>query len=132
MILLLGRNEKIDMAEELFSQVLEKGLKPDTRMCGEMIGAYLQAGMTEKAMEIYGSMKEWGCSPDKFTFTVLITNLERNGQQQHQQLLESLKQDCLHYVEFPDKFLQQLQQDKVRLCIRTSFVGTHIFFLFYK
>ncbi|ESW22469.1 hypothetical protein PHAVU_005G155600 [Phaseolus vulgaris] len=114
MILLLGRNEKIDMAEELFSQVLEKGLKPDTRMCGEMIGAYLQAGMTEKAMEIYGSMKEWGCSPDKFTFTVLITNLERNGQQQHQQLLESLKQDCLHYVEFPDKFLQQLQQDKPR------------------
>ncbi|XP_027925920.1 pentatricopeptide repeat-containing protein At1g62350-like [Vigna unguiculata] len=114
MILLLGRNMKIDMAEELFSQVSEKGLKPDTRMCGEMIGAYLQAGMTEKAMEIYGSMKEWGCSPDKFIFTVLITNLERNEQQQHQQLVESLKQDCFHYVEFPDKFLQQLQQDKPR------------------
>ncbi|WVY99647.1 hypothetical protein V8G54_025717 [Vigna mungo] len=114
MILLLGRNKKIDMAEELFSEVLEKGLKPDTRMCGEMIGAYLQVGMTEKAMEIYGSMKKWGCTPDKFIFTVLITNLERNGQQQHQQLVESLKQDCLRYVEFPDKFLQQLQEDKPR------------------
>ncbi|CAJ1955501.1 unnamed protein product [Sphenostylis stenocarpa] len=111
MIMLLGRNKKIDMAEELFSQVLEKGLKPDSRMCGEMIGVYLQVGMTEKAMEIYGSMKKWGCSPDKFTFTVLITNLERNGQ--HQQLLESLKQDCLDHVEFPDKFLKQLQQDKL-------------------
>ncbi|RDX76153.1 Pentatricopeptide repeat-containing protein, partial [Mucuna pruriens] len=108
MILILGRNKKSDMAEELFSQVLEKGLKPDTRMCSEMIGAYLQVGMTDKAMEIYGSMTtEWGCSPDKFTFTVLITNLQKTGQQQ---LAETLKQDCLHYVESPDKFLRQLQQ----------------------
>ncbi|TKY48302.1 Pentatricopeptide repeat-containing protein [Spatholobus suberectus] len=111
MILLLGRNKKTEMAEELFSQVLEKGLKPDTRMCSEMIGAYLQVGMTEKAMEIYGSMKAWGCSPDKFTFTILIRNLEKTGQQE---LAKTLKQDCLHYVDSPHKFLQQLQQNQAK------------------
>ena len=114
MILLLGRNKRIDMAEELFSEALEKGLKPDTRLCSEMIGAYLQLGMADKAMQIYASMKEdWACSssPDKFTFTILIRYLQKNGQHE---LAETLKQDCLHYVDSPDKFLQQLQQKQVR------------------
>lgn len=105
MILLMGRNKRTDMAEELFSQSVEKGLKPDTRMCSEMIGAYLKVGMREKAMEIYGSMKEWGCSPDKFTFTILIRNLEKTGQHE---LAQTLKQDCVRYVDSPDEFLQQL------------------------
>lgn len=108
-ILLLGRNNETRMAEEVFCQVVEKGFKPDTRICTEMIGVYLQVGMTEKAMEMYESMKEWGCSPDKFTFTVLITNLQKTGQQD---LVEKLKQDSLHYLESPDKFLRQLQQKK--------------------
>ncbi|XP_014622825.1 pentatricopeptide repeat-containing protein At3g06430, chloroplastic-like isoform X2 [Glycine soja] len=114
MILLLGRNKRIDMAEELFSEALEKGLKPDTRLCSEMIGAYLQLGMADKAMQIYASMKEdWACSssPDKFTFTILIRYLQKNGQHE---LAETLKQDCLHYVDSPDKFLQQLQQKQAR------------------
>ncbi|KAK7393012.1 hypothetical protein VNO78_21462 [Psophocarpus tetragonolobus] len=102
---LLGRNKKIEIAEKMFCQVQEMGLKPDTRVCSEMIGVYLLVDMTDKAMQIYESMKEWGCSPDKFTFTIMIKNLEKTGQQQ---LVEILKQDCVHYVESPDKFLEQL------------------------
>ncbi|XP_061365158.1 pentatricopeptide repeat-containing protein At1g62350-like [Gastrolobium bilobum] len=109
MILLLGRNKMIEEAEELFSEVVERGLKPDTRMCTEMIGAYLQVGMIDKAMEIYGSMKEnaLGCSPDKLTFTILIRNLEKNGQEE---LAATLKQECVDYVESPDKFLKEVDQ----------------------
>ncbi|KAK7325089.1 hypothetical protein VNO77_29161 [Canavalia gladiata] len=101
MIFLLGRNRRTEMAEELFSQVLQRGLKPDTRMCSEMIGAYLQVGMTEKAMQIYGSMKEWGCSPDKLTFTILISSLEKIGQLD---LAQTLKQDSVNYLDPTDKF----------------------------
>ncbi|KAK4254817.1 hypothetical protein QN277_007908 [Acacia crassicarpa] len=105
MILLLGRNRLIGKAEEVFSEVMEKGLRPDTRMYTEMIGAYIQAGMTEKAMETYALMKASGCAPDKLTFTILIRNLEKAGLQH---LAATLKDECVHYVDSPDKFLRQL------------------------
>ncbi|XP_027342439.1 protein THYLAKOID ASSEMBLY 8-like, chloroplastic [Abrus precatorius] len=111
MIQLLGRNKKTEMAEELFSEAVAKGLKPDTRICSEVIGAYLQVGMADKAMNIYGSMKEWGCSPDELTFTILIRSLEKIGQQD---LAESLKQECVHYVHLPHKFVRQIQQKHVK------------------
>ncbi|KAK7271999.1 hypothetical protein RJT34_28319 [Clitoria ternatea] len=101
MIEMLGRNKMREMAEELFAEVV-----PDTRMCSEMIGVYLKLGMTEKAMHIYGSMKEWGCAPDKLTFTILITSLQKTGQPE---LAETLKQDSVHYVDSPHNFLQQFQ-----------------------
>ncbi|XP_054813568.1 protein THYLAKOID ASSEMBLY 8-like, chloroplastic [Prosopis cineraria] len=105
MILLLGRNQLIGRAEELFSQAMENGLKPDTRMYTEMIGAYLQVGMTEKAMETYGLMKASGCAPDKLTFTILIRNLEKAGLQH---LAATLKDECVDYVDSPDKFIHEL------------------------
>lgn len=99
------------MAEELFSEIMEKGLKGDTRMYNEMIGAYLQVGMTEKAMDMYKLMKASGCAPDKLTFTILIRNLEKAGQLE---LAETLKNECADYVESPEKFIQELQQKHVR------------------
>ncbi|XP_028794377.1 pentatricopeptide repeat-containing protein At1g62350-like [Neltuma alba] len=107
MILLLGRNKEIGRAEEVFSQVMEKGLKPDTRMYTEMIGAYIQAGMTEKAMETYGLMKASGCAPDKLTFTILIRNLHKAGLQH---LAATLKDECFDYVDSPQKFIRQLHR----------------------
>ncbi|KAJ1424498.1 Tetratricopeptide-like helical domain superfamily [Sesbania bispinosa] len=123
MILLLGRNKMNDMAEELFSQVVQKGLKPDTRMFTEMIGVYLQDGNTEKAMELYNSMKASGCSPDKLTFTVLIRSLVKNGEHE---LVETLKEECVDYVESPDRFIQQLlqkQAKETRSCTEVSSSG---------
>ncbi|KAK7281464.1 hypothetical protein RIF29_09484 [Crotalaria pallida] len=107
MILLFGRHKMIDMAEELFSQVMSKGLKPDTRMYTEMIGAYIQVGMTEKAIELYQSMKESGCSPSRLTFMILIRNLEMIGEYE---LAATLKEECFEYVEFPDKFIREVEQ----------------------
>jgi chitinase len=77
MILLLGKNELIEMAEELFSELKKEGLEPNTRAFAEMIGAYMQVGMIEKAMETYESMKASGCAPDRLTFMILIRNLEK-------------------------------------------------------
>lgn len=104
----------VEKAEEVFNQVVDKGLKPDTRLFTEMIGVYLQVGNTEKAMDIYRSMKASGCSPDELTFTILIRNLMKNGEHE---LAETLKKESLDYVNAPDKFVQKVQQKHVRFQI---------------
>ncbi|CAJ2661049.1 unnamed protein product [Trifolium pratense] len=106
-ILLLGKNKMIEMAEEMFNRVVEKGLKPDTRLFNEMIGAYLQVDNTEKAMNLYRSMKDSGCLPDELTFTILIKNLLKNGEHE---LVETLKKESFDYVNEHDKFVQRVQQ----------------------
>ncbi|CAN6580503.1 unnamed protein product [Malus baccata var. baccata] len=107
MILLLGKNKLIEMAEELFSGLKEEGLEPDTRAFTEMIGAYIQVGMTEKAMKTYELMKASGCAPDKLTFTILIRNLEKAGEEDW---AASVKQDCAEYVDSPEKFFEEVER----------------------
>ncbi|XP_058748912.1 protein THYLAKOID ASSEMBLY 8-like, chloroplastic [Vicia villosa] len=109
MILLLGKNKMVEMAEEMFDRVVEKGLKPDTRLFNEMIGVYLQVGNKEKAMEVFGTMKGLGswCLPDELTFTILIRSLMKNGENE---LVESLKKESFDYVNAPGKFVQKVQQ----------------------
>lgn len=90
MILLLGKNKIVGKAEEMFDLVVEKGLKPDTRLLNEMIGVYLQVGNKEKAMEVFGCMKGSGsgCLPDELT--ILIRSLMKN---EEHELVESLKKE---------------------------------------
>lgn len=84
----------VEMAEEFFGKLeKEEGLKPDTRAFTEMIGAYLQVGMIDKAMETYERMKASGCDPDKLTFRILIRNLE-------------------DYMDYPKKFLEEVERKK--------------------
>ncbi|MED6166961.1 hypothetical protein PIB30_114516 [Stylosanthes scabra] len=63
--------------------------------------------MMEKAMEIYGSMKESGCKPDRLTFMILIRNFEKVGDAE---MVEALKEECFHFVDYPDKFIQEVEQ----------------------
>ncbi|ONI29556.1 hypothetical protein PRUPE_1G201600 [Prunus persica] len=107
MILLLGKNKLIEMAEELFSGLKEEGLEYDTRAFTEMIGAYIQVGMTEKAMETYELMKASGCAPDKLTFTILIRNLEKVGEEE---LAAHIKKYCAEYVDSPEKFFEEVER----------------------
>ncbi|XVF84335.1 hypothetical protein PTKIN_Ptkin17bG0028800 [Pterospermum kingtungense] len=104
---LLGKNRMIEMAQQLFTELENDGLKPNTRAFTEMIGAYLQVGMIEKAMETYERLKASGCSPDKLTFTILIRNLENAGKEE---LVAVLKKDCIEYLEYPERFLEDVQQ----------------------
>jgi pentatricopeptide repeat protein len=118
-ILLLGKNKMIETVEEMFNRVVEKGLKPDTRLFNEMIGAYLQVGNTEKAMDFYRSMKDSGCLPDELTFTILIRSLLKNGEHE---LVETLKKESFDYVNAPGKFVQKVQQTHVRFQILFCYV----------
>lgn len=112
MILQLGKNKQITMAEELFCELKKEGLVPDTRAYTEMIGAYLQVGMIDKAMETYKSMKMSGCAPHKLTLTILIRNLEKAGEEE---LAMTVRKDCAKYVEYPRKFLEEVDQKHVRI-----------------
>lgn len=112
MILFLGKNKLIKMAEELFSELKKEGLQPSTRAFAEMIGAYIQVDMTEKAMETYESMKASGCTPDRLTFMILIRNLEKAGKEE---LAAILKKECAEYIDLPEKFLEEVEQKHVRI-----------------
>ncbi|KAB1219438.1 hypothetical protein CJ030_MR3G001079 [Morella rubra] len=112
MILLLGKNKLIKMAEELFSELKKEGLQPSTRAFAEMIGAYIQVDMIEKAMETYESMKASGCTPDRLTFMILIRNLEKAGKEE---LAAILKKECAEYIDLPEKFLEEVEQKHVRI-----------------
>ncbi|KAJ9701647.1 hypothetical protein PVL29_006842 [Vitis rotundifolia] len=118
MIMMLGKRKLIEMAEGLFSELKKEGLEPDTRVYTEMIGAYLQVGMTEKAMEMYGLMKASGCVPDKLTLTILIRNLENAGEEE---LAAGVKKECEEYVDYPKKFLEEIEKKYVRNPILHAF-----------
>ena len=106
MIQLLGRKKLIEMVEELFEELKQEGLEPDTRAFTEVIGAYLQVDMIDKAMEMYGLMKKSGCYPDKLTFTILIRNLEKVGKEE---LALSIKKECADYMDNAKKFLTEVK-----------------------
>lgn len=101
----------IEMAEELFQELKEEGLEPDTRAFTEMIGAYIEHEMIGKAMETYELMKTSGCAPDKLTFTILIRNLEKVGEEE---LVAELKKECVEFLDSPEKFLEEVERNKHR------------------
>ncbi|KAL3506815.1 hypothetical protein ACH5RR_032197 [Cinchona calisaya] len=107
MIFMLGKNSMIKMAEQLFFELEKEGLRPDSRTYTEMIGAYFHVKMINKAMEMYQSMKASGCAPDKLTFMILIKSLEKAGEKE---LVATVKKDCVDYIEFPEKFLQEVER----------------------
>lgn len=122
MILMLGKNKLIEAAEELFSELREEGLQPDTRAYTEMIGSFLQVDRVEKAMDMYKLMKDSGCNPDKLTLTILIRNLEQAGESE---LASSVRKDCEEYIDFPEKFLEEVDRKYVSI----SLLGQHAYYL---
>lgn len=110
MIQTLGKNKLIEFAEELFAGLEKEGLKPDTRTFTEMIGAYFQVGEIGKAIETYRKLKESSCVPDKLTFTILIRNLLKAGEEE---LAANLKKECAKYIDYPEKFLEEIEQKHV-------------------
>ncbi|CAI9777062.1 unnamed protein product [Fraxinus pennsylvanica] len=107
MILMLGKNKMIEIAEQLLSELRNESLEHDTRTYTEMIGAYFRVEMVKKAMETYELMKASGCAPDKLTLTILIKNLEKAGEEA---LAASLKKECTEYFDYPEKFLEEVER----------------------
>ncbi|XP_011073946.1 pentatricopeptide repeat-containing protein At1g62350 isoform X1 [Sesamum indicum] len=107
MILILGKNKKIEMVEQVFLELRNEGLEPDTRTYTELIGAYFKVEMVKKAMETYELMKASGCVPDKLTFTIVIRNLEQAGEEA---LTETIKKECADYFDYPEKFIEEVER----------------------
>lgn len=129
LIFMLGKNKLIEQCEDLFSEFQKEKLQPDTRVYTEMIGAFLQANMVEKAMEKYKSMKELGTNPDKLTLTILIRNLEKVGLHD---LASNVRKDCADFVEYPEKFLEKVDKNYVsihQLYLKGKGKGNHIFMI---
>ncbi|KAA8527266.1 hypothetical protein F0562_034637 [Nyssa sinensis] len=130
MILMVGKNQMIEMAEDIFSELKKEGLEPDTRAYTEMIGAYLQVGMIQKAMKTYDLMKASGCVPDKLTLTILIRNLEKAGEEE---LAALVKKECAKYVDSPEKFLEEVEKKYVRnpiLYVSQTFISLCLLHIF--
>ncbi|KAK8949407.1 hypothetical protein KSP39_PZI006185 [Platanthera zijinensis] len=108
MILMMGKNNLIEKAENLFSELEKVGVRPDTRVFTEIIGAFLRIGDVQKAMGMYKLMKDSGCSPDKLTFTILVRNLEKGGEEE---LATAVRRDCEFYIDSPRKFLEELDKN---------------------
>lgn len=100
MIMMMGKNKMIEMAEEVFHKLRKDGLEPDTRAFNEMMGAYLQVDMIERAADTYRLMIASGCTPDKLTFKILIKNLEKFKEE----FAIVVKKDCHEYLDNPQKF----------------------------
>ncbi|KGN53003.1 hypothetical protein Csa_015115 [Cucumis sativus] len=114
MIMLMGKNKMIEMAEEVFHKLRKDGLEPDTRAFNEMMGAYLQVDMIERAVETYRLMIASGCTPDELTFKILIKNLEKF----REEFAVVVKKDCNEYLDNPQKFFNDNGQKlttKVRI-----------------
>ncbi|KAH9620164.1 hypothetical protein KSS87_012530 [Heliosperma pusillum] len=111
MIMFLGKNKLIEKAVELFEEMKNEGLKPDTRAFTELIGAYFHVSMVEKAMETYNEMKSSGCIPDKLTLMIMVRNLEKAGRDD---LSASVKRDFEEYVDDAEEFLEDVERKYAR------------------
>lgn len=96
----------MEEAENYFRQLQIEGLQPDSKVFTEMIGAYMEVGMVDTAMVVYGTMKDSGCLPNELTFTILINNLVR-FQENH--LLDLVKLDMPIYIREGESFLKNFE-----------------------
>lgn len=106
MIYLLARNKLVEEAEYYFLQLKEEGLTPDTRIYTEMIGAYMEVGMIDKAMDMYTAMKACGCKPTELTFTLLIKNFKRF---ERVDLVTIVKEDVEEYIDDWEVYFEKLE-----------------------
>lgn len=134
MMQLLGRNKMIGMVEQLFLELTNEGLVPDSRTYTELIGAYFKVEMVNKAVETYELMKASGCVPDKLTLTILIRNLEKVGEEG---LANTIKKECAEYFDYSAKFLKEVERTSVsififHLLISFSVYYYHFFFTYIR
>ncbi|OIS98354.1 PREDICTED: pentatricopeptide repeat-containing protein At3g46870-like [Nicotiana attenuata] len=106
MIMMLGKNKLIGMAEQLFVDLMKEGLQPDSRTYTEFIGAYFRVDLVEKAMEMYELMKKSGFLPDKLTMSILIRSLQKA---EEKELVARVKKECADYIDYPEKFLKEIE-----------------------
>ncbi|EFJ36473.1 hypothetical protein SELMODRAFT_78269, partial [Selaginella moellendorffii] len=72
MIMILGDDGNYLMAEALFVEIQELGLRLDTFAVNNMIRCYTRVNRIQEALDLYRKMPYFGCHPDNCTFGLLI------------------------------------------------------------
>lgn len=69
----------LSRAENMFSLMLERGVKPDNVTFSTIISCARLSSLPEKAVEWFEKMSSFGCEPDKVTCSVMIDVYGRVG-----------------------------------------------------
>eukprot|EP00252_Welwitschia_mirabilis_P021706 TRINITY_DN5642_c0_g1_i1.p1 TRINITY_DN5642_c0_g1~~TRINITY_DN5642_c0_g1_i1.p1 ORF type:complete len:265 (-),score=49.07 TRINITY_DN5642_c0_g1_i1:900-1694(-) len=93
-----GRNNLMDKVESCLREMQKEGLQPDSRIFTATIGAFLNMGLVESALQTFQLMKQTECYPDKLTFLVLIKGLEKLG---NLELAEAVMKESIQYLQEP-------------------------------
>lgn len=75
----LRKSKDLDGAENLFDEILERGLKPDNVTFSTIISCARLCSLPMKAVEWFEKMPSFGCKPDNVTYSVMIDAYGRAG-----------------------------------------------------
>ncbi|VFQ82395.1 unnamed protein product [Cuscuta campestris] len=76
---LLKKNNDFARAEELFDEMLERGVRPDKITLTTIIGCAKSCAMPKKALELFGKVPALGCELDCITCSMMIDCYARLG-----------------------------------------------------
>ncbi|GJS64460.1 putative tetratricopeptide-like helical domain superfamily protein [Tanacetum coccineum] len=70
----------LDMAIDLFDELLLKGLKPHMKTYTVVLRVLFREGLSGKAKELLQNMEENGCLPNSFTYNVIVRELLKKNE----------------------------------------------------
>ncbi|KAI4298811.1 hypothetical protein L6164_032328 [Bauhinia variegata] len=73
------KSKDIERAENLFDEMLERGVNPDNRTFSTIISCARMCDLPDKAMEWFQKMPSLGCEPDDVTYSAMIDVYARAG-----------------------------------------------------
>ncbi|KNA14809.1 hypothetical protein SOVF_103760 [Spinacia oleracea] len=75
----LRKTRELDMAEKLFDEMLQRGIKPDNVTFSTIISCCRMCNMPQKGVEWFEKMPAFGCNPDDVTYSAMIDAYGRAG-----------------------------------------------------
>jgi pentatricopeptide repeat protein len=82
---------KIKDGKELFSRLIDEGLKPNVYTYTALVGALCKEGLIIEAHKLFRKMEEDGCTPDKCAYNVIIQGfLQHKDPSMARQLVEEM------------------------------------------
>lgn len=77
MIILLGKAQRMDVAESLFEGMVKEGLEPGQNEYTSLIAGYVRSGSLQRGIAMLERMKEVGMRPSVSTYNTLIDGCTR-------------------------------------------------------
>ncbi|CAO2842406.1 unnamed protein product [Amaranthus hypochondriacus] len=75
----LRKCKKLDRAEKVFDEMIERGVKPDNVTFSTIISCCRMCNLPHKAVEYFEKMPAFGCNPDDVTYSAMIDAYGRAG-----------------------------------------------------